>query len=247
MAVAGVKDRTEYNRRWRLENPDKVKAQQGRHREKRIEQTKKWRERIMADPVRRKEQSRKTSEYHRRKRENDPDYAAKSKARAKRYYRKIKSDPVKVSGLREYSLNQYYQRKNDPARYDAYLARDREYRKIRKQQDPDFAIKCHLRGRLATLVRAGRCKRDKSAIELTGASVSELRRHLEKQFKRGMSWENYGDWHIDHIIPCSKFDLTDLRQQAICFNYLNLRPCWAAENIRKGNRITMPTQIPLGI
>jgi len=247
MAAAGVKDRTEYNRRWRLENPDKVRAQQARHREKRIEQTKKWRERIMADPVRRKEQSRKTSEYHRRKRENDPEYAAKSKARAKRYYQKIKNDPVKVSDLREYSLSQYYQRKNDPSRYYAYLARAREYRKIRKKQDPDFAIKSHLRARLASLVRSGICTRDESAIQLTGASISELRQHLENLFGRGMSWGNYGAWHIDHIIPCSKFDLTDLRQQAICFNYLNLRPCWAAENLRKGNRLTVPAQIPLGI
>jgi len=202
----------------------------------------------MADPVRRKEQSQKTVEYHRRRRENDPDYAAKSKARAKRYYHKIKNNPEKAEKLRDYSLTQYYQRKNDPERHKAYLARSREYRRIRKRQDPDFAIRCHLRERLSDKMRSNRCKRDKSAIELTGVTIAELRVHLEKQFKRGMSWNNYGPkWHIDHIIPCSKFDLTDPRQQAICFNYLNLRPLWAKENLRKNNRILEDSQLPLGI
>ena len=63
-----------------------------------------------------------------------------------------------------------------------------------------------------------------------------------------MSWKNYGKaWHIDHIIPCAKFDLTDPRQQLICFNYLNLRPCFAQENIQKGKKILVPSQMPLGI
>ena len=248
MAAAGVKNRTEYNRRWRLENPDKVKAQQDKYREKKIEQTRKWRERVMTDPVLRKEQSRKSVEYHRRRRESDPEYAAKSKARAKRYYHKIKENPEMAAKHRKYSQAQYHQRQNDPERYRAYLARGREYRRIRKQQDPNFAIRCHLRERLSDLVRANRCKRFKSAVELTGVTVTELRVHLERQFKRGMSWGNYGaKWHIDHIIPCSHFNLTDPRQQAICFNYLNLRPLWARENLIKNSRIIEDSQLPLGI
>lgn len=242
------KSRTEYNRRWRLENPDKVRAQQERHREKKIEQTRKWRERTMADPVRRKEQSQKTVEYHRRRRELNPEYAAKSKARANRHYHKIKNDPAHAAKLRVRALRNYHDRKNDPIRYDAYLVRSREYRMLRKQQDPEFAIRSHLRARLSDIVRHGRGKRSESAINLTGASIDELRRHIEKQFKRGMSWTNYGlKWHIDHIIPCSCFDLTNVRQQAVCFNYLNLRPCWAKENLRKGNRILEDSQLPLGI
>ena len=48
-----------------------------------------------------------------------------------------------------------------------------------------------------------------------------------------MSWDNYGDWHIDHIIPCAAFDLTDIEQQKKCFNYKNLQPLWAEENLKK--------------
>jgi len=52
-----------------------------------------------------------------------------------------------------------------------------------------------------------------------------------------MSWENYGEWHIDHVIPCSSFDLTIEENKFKCFSWKNLRPCWANENIIKGAKI----------
>ena len=48
------------------------------------------------------------------------------------------------------------------------------------------------------------------------------------------AWDNYGEWHIDHIRPCSSFDLTIQEQQVQCFNYKNLQPLWAIDNISKG-------------
>ena len=70
-------------------------------------------------------------------------------------------------------------------------------------------------------------------------SVEELRRHLERQFLPGMKWENYGTWHVDHIIPLSSFRVEDpecddfLRAWALT----NLRPLWAKDNMRKGKKI----------
>lgn len=55
-----------------------------------------------------------------------------------------------------------------------------------------------------------------------------------------MSWENYGKWHIDHIKPCSKFDLTVKEEQYKCFHYSNLQPLWGPENSAKGNRWVEP-------
>lgn len=68
-------------------------------------------------------------------------------------------------------------------------------------------------------------------------SKEALVEHLERQFKDGMSWENYGAWHVDHIKPCAAFDLVDEGQFAECWALANLRPLWAAENIKKGAKI----------
>ena len=52
-----------------------------------------------------------------------------------------------------------------------------------------------------------------------------------------MSWDNYGEWHIDHIVPCASFDLSDPNQQRICFNFRNLQPLWAKDNQRKQDKL----------
>lgn len=51
-----------------------------------------------------------------------------------------------------------------------------------------------------------------------------------------MTWENFGEWHIDHIVPLSKFNLTDYEQLKIACHFSNLQPLWAKDNLSKGNR-----------
>jgi len=65
--------------------------------------------------------------------------------------------------------------------------------------------------------------------------------HLEKQFKDGMTWDNYGDWHIDHIRPISSFNFKSYEDKEFkeCWDLNNLQPLWAEENIRKHNRILL--------
>jgi hypothetical protein len=71
-------------------------------------------------------------------------------------------------------------------------------------------------------------------MTLIGCSITQLREHIEKQFTDGMSWDNYGKWHVDHIVPCSAFDLFDASQQQACFHFTNLQPLWAKDNRAKG-------------
>lgn len=75
-----------------------------------------------------------------------------------------------------------------------------------------------------------------TTLELVGAGIAQVKKHLEAQFKPGMNWENHGKlgWHIDHITPCAKFDLSDPEQQKKCFHYTNLQPLWWQENLSKG-------------
>jgi hypothetical protein len=71
-------------------------------------------------------------------------------------------------------------------------------------------------------------------MELIGCSIDKLWNHLESKFESWMTKENYGLWHVDHIIACAKFDLTRPEQQRTCFHYTNLQPLEAIENMRKG-------------
>lgn len=111
------------------------------------------------------------------------------------------------------------------------------YKTKRFARDPGYKIQEILRSRISRLVKVlGTRKADKS-INLLGCSTSELKIHLEKKFEDGMNWDNYGVWHVDHIIPCARFDLTDPEQQKICFHYTNLQPMWGEHNIKKGARL----------
>lgn len=75
--------------------------------------------------------------------------------------------------------------------------------------------------------------KSESTLSLLGCSINYLKEYLESKFQQGMTWDNYGEWHIDHIKPCSAFDLSDPVQQKECFAYTNLQPLWAIDNLKK--------------
>jgi hypothetical protein len=110
-------------------------------------------------------------------------------------------------------------------------------KKVRLQEDTDFYLKEMLSSRIRMAIMNHSGIKDTSSIELLGASIDIVRKHLESQFKEGMTWENHGitGWHIDHIIPCDSFDLTKKEEQLKCFHYTNLQPLWYIDNLRKKN------------
>lgn len=74
------------------------------------------------------------------------------------------------------------------------------------------------------------------SFSMAGCSVEFLRSYIENKFEQGMSWSNYGKWHVDHIRPCASFDLSQKDQMLECFNWRNLQPMWASQNISKGSK-----------
>ena len=110
----------------------------------------------------------------------------------------------------------------------------REYKRQRRQNDPIFRMVCNYRSRTSKTYT----NKAKSTIELLGCTGIELANHLEKQFQPGMTHDNYGEWHIDHIRPIASFDLSDPKDADKCFHYTNLQPLWAEENMSKGDKLT---------
>ena len=106
--------------------------------------------------------------------------------------------------------------------------------KERRRVDLNFKLTSNLRNRMTKVLKG--INKSASTIELIGCTIDELWIHMESKFTDGMTRENHGKWHVDHIKACTKFDLTHPKQQQICFNYTNLQPLWALDNMKKGNR-----------
>ncbi len=87
----------------------------------------------------------------------------------------------------------------------------------------------------------GKKKHNRHWEELIGYTVKQLMFHLESQFTEGMSWDNYGQWHIDHIIPISFFQYAsfDDVEFKMCWRLENLQPLWAKDNLRKSNKLSL--------
>lgn len=97
------------------------------------------------------------------------------------------------------------------------------------RRDPKNKILEAVRKRLKKVLKNS--KRGFSISKSISCSPNQLRQHIESQFKDGMSWENYGKWHIDHIKPISSFPLEEVWRAN---HYTNLQPLWALDNLRKG-------------
>ncbi len=110
-----------------------------------------------------------------------------------------------------------------------------EYKKKRLKTDIAFKITERIRSRINLCLKKYKTIKSQEFKNLLGTSDMQIIwKHLEKNFKEGMTRENHGAWHIDHIKPISSFDLTKPEQQRACFHYTNMQPLWAKENLSKG-------------
>ena len=112
---------------------------------------------------------------------------------------------------------------------------NKTYTNRKFKQDINYKNAKLLRSRILKVLK-GEVK-SVNSLNLLGCSLDELKVHLEQQFEPGMTWDNQGEWHIDHIIPCSRFDLSNPIHQRICFNYRNLQPLWAKDNYKKSDEL----------
>ncbi len=167
----------------------------------------------------------------------------------KENYLKTRDDKIKKA--REWVLNNKEKRKeyrkvyniknkelnNKSCRewYSVNKQKVNEYYKKRKENDPLFKLRCNI----ATLIRfyikkQGYSKKSKT-LKILGCTIEEFKVHLENKFVDGMTWDNHGEWHLDHIYPVS---LAKDEEELIKLNhYTNFQPLWALDNIRKSNKI----------
>lgn len=126
-----------------------------------------------------------------------------------------------------------YQKEYREANKEEMKEYNREYQRVRYASDPIFALIKRMRTLVYnSLNNLGYTKKSRTH-EIIGCSYEELRTHIESLFTEGMSWDNRGDWHIDHRMPIS-WGKTE--EEIIALNhYKNLKPMWALDNNLKSN------------
>ena len=130
------------------------------------------------------------------------------------------------------SMEDYYQENSEVIR-----ARSKQWNldnpeRVRERQravraTPEGRLIHNLRNRLNKIMNRIEVVKDATTIELLGCDARAAKLHIQNQFTEGMSWENYGDWDVDHIRPCASFDLREPEEQRKAFHYLNLQPLWS--------------------
>lgn len=146
-------------------------------------------------------------------------------------YKKQKDSEYRIANwdkkkqqCREWKRKDYQDMKTNPARQEEFIK---------------FKIHKNTGRRIREILGQSKSKR---CIDYVGCSLETFKKHIECQFLEGMSWDNYGEdntgnkvnaWHIDHKIPCKAFNLSNETEVKACFNYRNLRPLWATDNIVK--------------
>ena len=169
------------------------------------------------------------------------NYALKHKDKLKEYRKQYylkNAEKIRLKGM-EYRKNNAViikQRKKEYYSKPINKIKKNMTLNLRYKKDLNFRISVNCRAYLKTIFRKYKHKKSATFRELLGCSIDDLKAHLKKQFKPGMSWNNhsYKGWHIDHIKPISSFNLECPLQQMACFHYSNLQPLWAYENLSKG-------------
>jgi hypothetical protein len=213
------------SRQWKLKNKEKVNQYKRDyyrlHPEKSKEETKRYVEKNIN-----KVRARRHKYYL--------DHTEKFKEAGKTRYEKHK-EIIKIK-VKQWA-------KNNPEKVKK-ISRDK---KLRYRKNPIKRLNFNISYGIWLSLHGA--KKNQHWESLVGYNIDQLKAHLEKLFIFGMTWENYGKWHIDHKIPKTAFNYTcsgdiDFKR---CWALSNLQPMWAKENLIKGNKLSQPFQPSLAL
>lgn len=204
----------EYARKYRAENRDKIKAK------RRLTYSQEWKN---LTP----EQRRCANDRIRLWRNKNLEHC---RAKARDHYWKHHAR------IRE------RQKHKTPTEREAHRKYHRQWSANARRTDINLRLRVSLRGRFRMAFQNSSGKKTDSVLKLLGCSIPDFRIYIESKFDVGMSWENYGrghdKWHLDHIVPCAIFDLTNPEHQSRCFHFSNYQPLWEPQNLSKGAKFT---------
>jgi hypothetical protein len=115
----------------------------------------------------------------------------------------------------------------------------RNYEKNRKSNDPLYKLISNFRTAIYQVLKENNIKKNGHYFEILKYTPEQLIEHLEKQFSDEMTWDNYGDWHVDHKHPISLYNIKEIGDNEFmkCWSLDNLQPMWGVDNIKKSNKL----------
>jgi len=161
----------------------------------------------------------------------DKRYVAKNKGKIKEYHKEW-------SNKNRVHLRKTHKswRDSNKDHIDKYK---RDYERNRRREDPKYRLGARTRTAVYTCLKERNVAKYRSTFDLLGYTLEELMIHLEKQFTEGMTWDNYGEWHVDHKIPMTSFNFETVedREFKLCWCLDNLQPLWGPDNLSKGTKL----------
>ena len=208
----------EYHKQYYKENLEAIKENQRNYRKRNLEAIKLGQKKYSEDNAEHIREQRRS--YRESNKETIKDY--------KKRYREKNSEKIKDKKKKYYRENSV-----------KILQHNKKYKTDRLKNDPIYKMVQILRTRMYQTLKSLGTKKSSKTLDLLGATKEEVWKHLESQFKDGMTRENHGlrGWHIDHIKPMCSFDLSDSEQLKECCHYTNLQPLWWWENLSKSDKI----------
>lgn len=185
--------------------------------------------------------------YKERIKKNNKKYKTENKEKIRAYNKKYKSaNPYSKETRKKYYERVVKQKRRienlTPEQHEKKKAYAREWRKKdhakRYTTDPDYRCNKLVRNILERTLKCSMKNKEGRTHDLLGYTAKEFRTHIERQFQTGMSWDNHGEWHIDHIYPISKFIEEGITDPKIINALSNLTPIWKTENLSKGAKVT---------
>ena len=115
----------------------------------------------------------------------------------------------------------------------------RDYERNRKASDPLYKLISNFRTAIYQVLKESNVEKNKHYFEILQYTPESLIKHLESQFKNNMNWDNYGEWHVDHKLPITSFNIQEMGDEEFmrCWSLENLQPMWGTDNISKSNKI----------
>ena len=165
------------------------------------------------------------------KKTSDKKYYESNKEKISEYYSEWRENNKE-------HLKDYQKRWREDNR-DKLRQTKRDYERNRKARDPLYKLISNFRTAIYQVLKESNVEKNKHYFDILQYTPEQLITHLENKFTDKMSWDNYGDWHVDHKLPITHFNISEMGDSEFmkCWALDNLQPMWGDENIKKSNKL----------